>query len=288
MEAIFRREGLPLELTRLPFVESCFNVRAYSKVGAAGIWQFMPATGRLYMRVDDTVDERRDPIVATRAAARHLRRDYEALGTWPLAVSAYNHGRAGMARAVASVGTTDLVQIVRHYDGPSFKFASRNFYAEFLAALEVERHAERYFGTLRPQAPVMTDSVYVPKAVPLHALARMAEVSPDTLASLNPALAPDVVEGRLPVPSGYLLRVPDGVAADVERRYASAIAAERPPPKPKAKGSAAYVRHRVQRGQTLAGIARRYRTSVAAIKRHNRLGPSARVRTGQSLIIPTG
>ena len=99
MEATFRRAGLPVELTRLPFVESCFNVRAYSKAGAAGIWQFMPATARLYMRVDDVVDERRDPMVATRAAARHLRRDYEALGAWPLAVTAYNHGRAGMIRA---------------------------------------------------------------------------------------------------------------------------------------------------------------------------------------------
>ncbi len=265
-------------------------MRAYSKVGAAGIWQFMPATGRLYMRVDDAVDERRDPIVATRAAARHLQRDYEVLGTWPLAISAYNHGRAGMARAVANVGTTDLVQIIQRYDGPAFKFASRNFYAEFLAALDVERHAERYFGTLQPQAPVRTDSVYVPKAVPLPTLARMAEVSPDALASLNPALAPDVAAGRRPVPSGYLLRVPDGVAAEVELRYANALAAERPQPKPKAKAtaSASYVRHRVQRGQTLEGIALRYRTSVAAIKRHNRLGASARVRTGQSLIIPTG
>ena len=295
MEATFRRAGLPVELTRLPFVESCFNVRAYSKAGAAGIWQFMPATARLYMRVDDVVDERRDPMVATRAAARHLRRDYEALGAWPLAVTAYNHGRAGITRAVAAVGSTDIVQIIRHYDGPAFKFASRNFYAEFLAALDVERNAARYFGTLRPQVPLRTESVFVPNPVPLRTLAQRADVAPDTLAALNPALAPDVVEGRLPVPSGYLLHVPGGVAAEVERRSANAMAAERSQLKPKTtaaatktKASVGYLRHRVQRGQTLTGIARRYGTSVAVIKRHNRLGPSARVRTGQSLIIPRG
>lgn len=153
MEAIFRHEGVPVELTRLPLIESCFNIRAYSKVGAAGIWQFMPATARQYMKVNRRVDQRRDPLISTRAAAQLLQANYEVLGTWPLAITAYNHGRAGVANAVSTVGSTDIMEIVNHYHGPAFKFASRNFYAEFIAALEVERDFARYFGDLPPSQP---------------------------------------------------------------------------------------------------------------------------------------
>jgi membrane-bound lytic murein transglycosylase D len=140
MERIFRAEGLPVELTRLPLIESCFDVGAYSKVGAAGIWQFMPATARLYMEVNDAVDERRDPIASTYGAARYLTRAYQRLGTWPLAITSYNHGQNGIAHAIDEMGTTNIVRIIRYYDGPSFGFASRNFYAEFLAALDIEKH----------------------------------------------------------------------------------------------------------------------------------------------------
>src|SRR4029077_7956824 len=154
MERIFRDEGLPAELVRLPLIESCFNLQAYSKVGAAGIWQFMPKTGRLFMRVDDLVDERRDPISSTHAAARFLGRVHDMLGSWPLAITAYNHGPDGMARAVDEVGTADIGRIVRDYRGRAFGFASRNFYAEFLAALEVEQDHRRYFGDMPLDAPL--------------------------------------------------------------------------------------------------------------------------------------
>jgi membrane-bound lytic murein transglycosylase D len=101
MEAIFAAEGLPVLLTRLPLVESSFNVEAYSKVGAAGMWQFMPSSARLYMRLDEAVDDRRDPWTSTQAAARHLKEDYEMLGNWPLAVTAYNHGRGGQLPSIS-------------------------------------------------------------------------------------------------------------------------------------------------------------------------------------------
>src|SRR5262249_1200748 len=154
MERIFQEHDLPVELTRLPLIESCFDVRAYSKVGAAGIWQFMPKTGRLYkLRVTKHVDERRDPIASTRGAARFLDQLHDNLGTWPLAITAWNHGPAGMARAVREVGTEDIAAIVQEYQSRSFGFASRNFYAEFLAALDVERHATAYF----PHHPVVQE-----------------------------------------------------------------------------------------------------------------------------------
>lgn len=282
MEAIFRRAGLPQELTRLPLVESCFNVRAYSKAGAAGVWQFMPSTGRLYMRIDARVDERRDPIESTHAAAALLQRNYEVLGTWPLAITAYNHGRAGIARAVDAVNTTDLVKIIEQYDGPLFKFASRNFYAEFLAALDVERNAATYFGDLRPHAPQHGEQVSVPDPVTIGIAAQAARTDIDTLADLNPALTPDVVKGKLLIPKGWRLRVPLGSATDFRVRYASIL----PRLKPAKDHGTRYVTHRVQRGQTLAAIARQYGTSTTAIQRRNRLR-GASVRAGQSLIIPT-
>lgn len=295
MEATFRRAGLPLELTRLPLVESCFNVRAYSKVGAAGIWQFMPSTGRLFMRIDRAVDERRDPIASTEAAADFLKANYDVLGTWPLAITAYNHGRAGMVRAVADVGSNDIVEIIQHYHGPAFKFASRNFYAEFLAAVEVERNFESYFGPLSPQKPLRTDKVAVPDTISLRTLARAVDADTDTLAEFNPALTREVISGRLPVPRGYTLHLPPGSAGRFRVHYASLAAAEKAKiqlamahRKSRARvQKAAYVTHRVQRGQTLATIAKKYRTSVGAIRTRNRLHTNPRLRAGQSLIIPT-
>ncbi|MFI5396996.1 MAG: transglycosylase SLT domain-containing protein [Candidatus Binatia bacterium] len=281
MEAIVRREGLPIELTRLPLVESCFNVRAYSKVGAAGIWQFMPATARLYMRVDRAVDERRDPVVSTRAAADYLRANYEGLGNWPLAITAYNHGRAGIANAVATVGSSDLVQIIQNYHGPAFKFASRNFYAEFLAALDVEKHFATYFGELYPVHPRRTESVVIPNHVPLKTVARASHAAVDTLADLNPALTHDVIAGKLRVPKGYHLRLPAGSAAGFKLRYAS-LSTQEKQPTPKVR----LIAHRVKPGQTLSGIAKHYRTTVAAIRRRNNLR-ATHLHAGQSLMIPT-
>lgn len=220
MEEIFRREGVPVELTRLPFIESSFNVAAYSKVGAAGIWQFMPATGRLYkMRVNNVIDERRDPLVATEAAARLLRKNYESLGTWPLAITAYNHGPAGVAEAVDEVGTTDIVQIIRHYRGKHFGFASRNFYPEFLAALQVEKDYENHFGSLQLAAPLTYDKCHIGCPISLRAAARFAGADEEDLLLLNPALGVAVRNGRAPVPHGYQLRVPSGTSAAFLEHY---------------------------------------------------------------------
>lgn len=153
IEPIFASMGLPLELTMLPHVESSFENRAVSKVGAAGIWQFMPATGRRFLRVDSEVDERLNIRQATIAAARLLRENYDMLGTWPLAITAYNHGAYGMKQAVATVGSTDFGLIVQRYRGPLFGFASQNFYAEFLAAVEVAKNYKQYFDDVLFQEP---------------------------------------------------------------------------------------------------------------------------------------
>jgi membrane-bound lytic murein transglycosylase D len=220
MEEIFRSEGLPVELTRLPLVESCFNIEAYSKVGAAGIWQFMRSTGRTYMQIGGVLDERRDPLRATRAAAQHLGANFETLGSWPLAITAYNHGCAGIARAVSDTGTTDIGTIVRRYHGALFGFASRNFYAEFLAALAVESSADRYFGPLEFDAPFRGEEVRLEHALAGKIAASCAATTPQELAVLNPAIDSAVFVGRGNIPRGYLLRVPPGSAGQFAQRLA--------------------------------------------------------------------
>ncbi|MBI4126135.1 MAG: lytic transglycosylase domain-containing protein [Deltaproteobacteria bacterium] len=155
MEAIFEARGLPMELTRLVFVESMFNPAAHSAVGASGLWQIMPSTARRYgLMVGRHVDDRRDPILATRAAAKILQENYDDLGSWPLAINAYNSGLGRMRRAVTQLGTKDIADIVRRFEHPGYAFASRNFFCEFLAAVEVTERAPAYFGSITYDEPV--------------------------------------------------------------------------------------------------------------------------------------
>jgi membrane-bound lytic murein transglycosylase D len=161
MERIFGDAGLPPELVVLAEVESGFYSRARSNAGAVGIWQFTRGTGRQFMRITRYHDDRLDPTTETEAAARLLRSNYLAFGNWPLAITAYDYGTAGMAQA-ASQYAGDFARIVRDYDGPHFGFASKNYYSEFLAALQISQFEDAYFPDLRydeapPPAPVRTD-----------------------------------------------------------------------------------------------------------------------------------
>jgi len=137
--SILRRHNLPEELAAIPMVESSFNPRAQSKAGAVGLWQFIKSTGKSYLTINRRRDDRRDPIAATEGAAHLLKHNYEALGSWPLAITAYNHGKEGVQAARTAVGSSAIEEIVARYTGPRFGFASRNFYAEFLAAVDVIR-----------------------------------------------------------------------------------------------------------------------------------------------------
>ncbi|HTY56480.1 MAG TPA: lytic transglycosylase domain-containing protein, partial [Candidatus Binataceae bacterium] len=150
MARIFRAAGLPVELTLLPSVESGFYTRARSSAGAVGIWQFTRATGRQYLTIRGRRDDRLDPVRSTAAAAKLLSYNYSVLGNWPLAVTAYNHGTYGMQQAEDVYGD-DLPKIVAHYDGPHFGFASKNYYAEFLAALQVHEYEDKYFPGIKDE-----------------------------------------------------------------------------------------------------------------------------------------
>jgi len=133
---IFRDAGLPEELALLPHVESSFQPSAKSSAGAVGMWQFTKGAAKTFMPGGDRVDKRLDPFVSAVGAARYLSFAYQKLGDWPTAITSYNHGVGGMKRAQKTVGR-DFVRIVKTYNGPAFGFASRNYYAQFLAAREI-------------------------------------------------------------------------------------------------------------------------------------------------------
>jgi membrane-bound lytic murein transglycosylase D len=155
VERALDAEGLPRALAALPLIESSYHPGAVSGAGAVGLWQLGRDTARTYLRVDGELDERSDPALASWAAARHLHALHDALGTWPLALTAYHRGLAGVERARRTLGTDDVGVLVTHYrDDEAFGFASRNYYAQFLAALHVMKHRDRYFHEATPRRMV--------------------------------------------------------------------------------------------------------------------------------------
>ena len=277
---VLRREGVPLELAALPHVESSFDPTAYSRAGAAGMWQFTRSTGLRYMRIDHIVDDRRDPFFSTVAAARLLRDNFEVLQNWALAITAYNHGQAGMRNAVRSTGTDRIEVILREYSGRAFGFASRNFYVAFLAAVDVDANATEFFGSLNPDPELQTLVVNVPDYLAVSTLADAFDISHEALRNWNPALTSAVWQEEKFVPKGFRLRLPAEIVSNPAARMTSVPAwlrftAQRPD-----------VLHRVQRGDTVSGIATRYRVSQAALVALNNLRSRNLIRVGQVLRLP--
>jgi len=280
VEETLQKQGLPPELSALPHVESSFNPRAYSKVGAAGMWQFMRSTGRRWLRVDNVVDERLDPYKSTVAAAQFLGINYSILGTWPLALTAYNHGVGGMRRAKELMGTDDIVTILRSYQSRSFGFASRNFYVSFLAALEIDREVERFFGHLDRLPPDTSRTLRLPHYIPVTALERALGTDRETLRSLNLALMEPVWSGQRFVPRGFELRIPASGGGEPDHALASIATVERFNDQ---KRDAA---HRVRRGETLERIAAAYAVQPAELLAFNGLTDPKAVKPGMTLKLP--
>lgn len=273
-------QGLPQELEVLPHVESSFNPSAYSKVAAAGMWQFMPATARQYMRVDNVADERMDPFIATEGAAKLLKTNYKITGTWPLALTSYNHGVGGMVRASKAVGTNDIGVIVQKYKGTAFGFASRNFYASFLAALQIDSNPDRYFGEVKLDTPISYDVFATQEYISASALASAAGISMDELKRHNPALLEPVWSGEKYIPQGYSVRVPK---AQLGRPLENAVASlDRDARMSHQKPD---LMHRIGQGDSLSTIASRYGTSVSKLMALNGLRNHS-IRAGKSLILP--
>jgi membrane-bound lytic murein transglycosylase D len=274
--------GVPYELAALPHVESSYNPAAHSHAGAAGLWQFTRSTGRLFMRVDHVIDERLDPYISSVAAARLLLSNYRRTGTWPTAITAYNHGTGGMERAIRQLGTRDIGAIVHNYQSRSFGFASRNFYTEFLAAVEVSRNAEQYFGVLERDPAEDLEVVPLDSYYAAATLARVFGVGEATLREHNRALLSPVWSGQKYVPQGYVLRLPR--RPDVPDP--SVLLAEAPASERILRQSLDRT-YRVHQGDTLSGIARRYGVSVDELVALNGLRSRNSIRVGQKLNLPT-
>ncbi len=281
MKEVFRSYGLPEDLAYLPHVESSFNVHAYSKYGAAGPWQFMRSTGRRFLRIDYVVDERLDPMKSTRAAARLLRENYGALGSWPLALTAYNHGTGGMARAKRQLGTDRIDVIVERYSSRSFGFASRNFYAQFLAAREILSQWPKHFAGVQRDEPQPVDELVLPFYADVRTLQAKYGIAPEVIRELNPALRPPVFKSGKRIPQGFALRLPAGtIGADASTFLALVPAEERH----EDQHRNAY--YQVRRGDSLSRIAGRHRVSVGALVAANDLSLRSRIFPGQVLTIP--
>jgi membrane-bound lytic murein transglycosylase D len=210
MEMIFSNMGLPPELTRLSLVESSFNLKAISRVGATGVWQFMPKSGKEYLVINEGahIDERLSPLKSTVAAAKLLKRSQKLLGSWALTITSYNHGYSGIRNIPAAAKTSD--RIGRLFTGCSkprgrkLGWASRNYYQEFLAVLYAESYRHIFYGEL-PQAASPSIVFYqIKNRTTAAKLVLEHGVSMYEFRLFNP----DVMNLRTPLPKGFWVALP--------------------------------------------------------------------------------
>ena len=281
IEEVIRAKGLPVELAILPHVESSYHPGAYSSAAATGMWQFVRATAQRFMQVDYVVDQRLDPYAATYGAMELLEYNYNALGSWPLALTAYNHGANGIARAVRDVASIDIGKIISDYRGPRFGFASRNFYPQFLAALEVDSRSEEFFGPIFKDREPDYQRFEMDAFVDSRLLAETLGVSLKDLQRDNPALQPSVWSGTKRIPRGYVVKIDrtsyrNDLAGAIHAIPASELYGEQIPD----------VSYTVRRGDSLSVIADRYDTSISELVAINQLRDRNRIRVGQTLLLP--
>ena len=271
MRAVFRDAGLPEDLVYVSLIESGFSPRAYSRARAVGLWQFISSTGRLYgLESSYWVDERRDPILATKAAAAHLKDLYEEFGSWYLAAAAYNGGPNRVRRGIRYTGSDDFWTLsARRY----LRRETRNYVPKLIAAALIAKQPEHFgFIGIRQSEPLAYEIVQVPDATSLDVIAQAAGVTTEEIAELNP----QILRGVTPPGLRYSLRVPPGSGHRFAARYAAVPPSER----------VTWVQHVVRRGDTLSEIARAYGVSISAITAANRGIRPRRLQIGQRLMIP--
>lgn len=267
MRQVFREQGLPEELVNLAFIESAVNPWATSRAKAAGIWQFIPSTGRLYgMNVSWWLDERRDPEKSTRGAAQYLANLYRMFESWPLALAAYNAGEGALQRAIDRQKTTDFWRL-------RLPKETQLFVPAFMAMTIISKEPDQYgFAPPAPE-PFETDTVRLDHPADFRVLARAARTSVERLRELNPALIRWATPPDVP---SFALRIPAGLAADFLEELAQIPVSQR----------VSWIAHRVRKGETAAAIAKRYKVSLKALAEMNGLGKRQTPKVGATLFVP--
>ena len=272
MKELLREKGLPEDLVYLALIESGYNPRAYSRRKAMGLWQFRYHTGKRYgLKVDWWIDERRDPVKSTIAAARYLKYLYDRFECWYLAAAGYNAGEGKIQRAIKRYKTEDFWELTKY---PYLKRETKNFIPKIIAAALIAKNPEEYgFSDISYEEPIRFETVKVPDATDLRVIAKASRSTYEELKRLNPELRRWCTPPNYP---DYELKLPYGKKEIFLRNFSKI-----PPSK-----RVTFRRHVVRSGETLSHIALRYRTNIRAIMRMNRIRNLHSIRAGRSLIIP--
>ena len=287
-EEALDKEGLPLELKYLPVIESALNPIARSRVGATGLWQFMPATGKLYkLEINSLVDERRDSYKSTQAAVQYLKDMYNIYGDWNLVIAAYNCGPGNVNKAIRrSGGKKDYWEIY-----PYLPRETRGYVPAFIAATYIMNyHEEHKICPATTDLPVLVDTLGINKLVHFEQIAGVLKLDVDEIRRLNPQYKEDVIPGEY---KEYALKLPltdltsfikqeDTIYAHRRDELLTHKQVRNVASQGNSSSGGGYATHKVKKGETLGAIAMRYGTSVSQIKKWNNMR-SDRLSIGQSL-----
>jgi membrane-bound lytic murein transglycosylase D len=293
VDTILAQHQLPLEIRYLPFVESSYNPAAYSKAGAAGMWQIMPRTARtLGLELNATVDERLDPEASTRAAARYLVRARASLTEHartfdpsisdeeinPFVITSYNYGLTGMRKAISKI-EPDYMSVLNQYKSPRFQVAVKNFYASFLAAQHVATNSQKFFGNVVQAKKLRHETYVLQHETSMQRLTDVFNLSESDLKPYNLGLTRYVWNGWRMISAGYRLNLPHRNAGyEREIAFLESLPAEKEMP-----GADNYI---VRKGDTACGIARGLNVNCRELIRLNNLGKRALIHIEQELLIP--
>lgn len=283
--------NLPLELRYLPVIESALNPIATSRQGAVGLWQFMLNTGKIYgLKVTSLVDERRDPIKSTRAAARYLKDLYDIYHDWNLVLAAYNCGPGTINKAIHRAGGEKDFWTIYNY----LPKETRSYVPAFIAANYIMTYyCEHNISPLEMKMPEGTDTIHISRPLNFQQIADVCKIDIDQLRALNPEFKKDIIPGN---EKPYALRLPNQVMSrfidledsiynyknEIYQNRRVTVNVQTPQNTSSAQGKPLY--HKIRKGETLGGIALKYGVSVAQLRRLNGIKGS-NIRAGKSLRI---
>ena len=277
---ILSDKNMPPQLALLPHVESSFNPNAYSHANAAGMWQFTRPTGQRFMRIDDVIDERMDPYISADAAMDLLKYNHQVLGSWPLALTAYNQGVGSMSRAVRETGTASIEEIIENYKGPRFGFVGRNFYPQFLAVNDIEDDIDQYFETVQYAIPTNFTEVRLNSYIEARGIGESLNIPLSVLRDDNPSLRNVIWQGLKRIPRGFRIKLrtdqlPEGIdiIAKIDSSYKHSM-----------QLPDAY--YEIQRGETLQTIAKKFETTPRQLASLNEIRNPDDIQAGQRISIP--